>query len=445
MSGGIFESATAIARAIRDRELSVVEVVEAHRRRIEAVNPAINAVCLLTADAALDAARRADAAIARGELLGPLHGVPMTLKDNLNVAGVVTTGGTQGRRNFVPREDSSVMRRLRDAGAILLGRTTTPELTMAYETANLLHGRVNHPLDANLTPGGSSGGAAAILAAGGAAFDIGSDTGGSIRVPSHFCGTAGLKATDGRISKAGHIVPPGAPADLTTQLGPMARTVEDLVLLLPVLSESEVPDPGKVSIGGLRVGFFTSGGLAAPTSEIGEVVNAACRALASAGACVEPVLLPGVEETFDLTLAMWTADGGEAFREVLAASGTTEISPFMEIVLGVCERGKATDVEAVLARWRAFRRRMGEAARAFDVLVSPVCPFPALRHGRSFDDDCFPGFAHTMLHNLTGWPALSVPVAKTAAGLPIGVQVAAAPWREDLVLAAGACVEGCAL
>src|SRR5262245_36613031 len=232
----IYGSASALACAIRAKEVSAAEVVQAYIQRIEAVNPQLNAVVQLRAEAAQAEARAADAALARGQIIGPLHGVPMTIKDSLDTAGVITTGGTKGRAAFVPAQDATVVARLRAAGAILLGKTNTPELTLAGETDNLIYGRTNNPYDLSRTPGGSSGGAAAIVAAGGAPFDIGSDTAASIRWPAHCCGIAGIKPTAGRVPRTGHIIPFGLGArDMLTQNGPMARFVEDLSLILPII------------------------------------------------------------------------------------------------------------------------------------------------------------------------------------------------------------------
>src|ERR671924_288509 len=221
MNEFIYASATALARAIRAKEVSATEAVHAYLQRIAAVNPALNAVVQLCAEAAQAEARAADTALARGQMTGPLHGVPMTIKDSLDAAGVITTGGTQGRATFVPAHDATAVARLRAAGAILLGKTNTPELTIAYETDNLIYGRTNNPYDLSRTCGGSSGGAAAIVAAGGSPFDIGSDTGGSLRVPSHGCGTATIRPTSGRVPRTGHILPPAGVMDALTQIGPI--------------------------------------------------------------------------------------------------------------------------------------------------------------------------------------------------------------------------------
>ena len=235
--------------------------------------------------------------MARGDDLGPLHGVPITLKDSIDTEGVVTTGGTKGRADFVPEQDSTVAARLRAAGAILLGKTNTPELTLAGETANLVYGRTNNPYDVTRMPGGSSGGAGAIIAAGGSPLDMGSDTGGSIRLPSHFNGIAGIKPNSGRVPRTGHIVPYGMGAvDSLTQLGPMARYVEDLALSLPIIAGPDwidpaivampLGDPADVDVASLRVAMHTDNGLMSPTKETADAVIAAAAALGEAGVSV---------------------------------------------------------------------------------------------------------------------------------------------------------------
>ena len=237
-----FASASWMAAAIGSRRVSSLELVDACLARIERVNPAINAVVRLTSDAR-DRARQADDELAQGHVRGPLHGVPFTLKDSLDTAGVVTTAGTVGWRERVPTEDATVVARLKAAGGILLGKTNTPEFTWSDETDNDVYGRTSNPYDLERTPGGSSGGAAAIVAAGGAPFDIGSDTGDSIRQPAHVCGIAGLKPTSGRVPRTGHW--PGFEGlfQSFTQLGPLARRVEDLELLLPILAGPDGIDP----------------------------------------------------------------------------------------------------------------------------------------------------------------------------------------------------------
>ena len=226
---------TGLAEAIRTRQISAIEVVAGYLRRIEAVNLQLNAVVALAAESGLAQAQAVDTALARGDHIGPLHGIPMTIKDSLNTAGVVSTWGTPGRRGVVPTEDATVVARLKKAGAILLGKTNTPELTLSFETDNPIHGRTNNPYDLERAPGGSSGGGAALIAVGGIPFDIGSDTGGSIRIPAHCCGITGLKPTTGRVPRTGHAISPVGWLNSLTQIGPLARYVDDLALLLPIL------------------------------------------------------------------------------------------------------------------------------------------------------------------------------------------------------------------
>src|SRR5262249_40683490 len=271
---------------------------------------------------------------------GPLHGVPMTIKDSLDTAGVISTGGTKGRAALVPEQDATVVARLRAAGAILLGKTNTPELTLSGETDNLVYGRTNNPYDVSRTPGGSSGGAGAILASGGSALDIGSDTGGSIRLPAHFCGIAGIKPTSGRVPRTGHIVPFGMGAvDALTQLGPMARYVEDLILTLPIIAGVDwrdpaiVPmplgDPSAVSMTGLRVAMYTDNGLMSPTPETAAAVRAAATALAEAGAIVEEDRPAVLERTVDLANSLSGGDGRAWVRRLLRHAGTVDIHPLL--------------------------------------------------------------------------------------------------------------------
>jgi amidase len=230
---------------IRERKISSSELVDLCLRQIDAVNPKINAVVALCADRARAEAKAADAKTAKGESLGPLHGVPFTIKDSLETEGVITTAGSLGLKSFLPKKDATVVARLRRGGAILLGKSNTPEFTLGGGTRgtyNLVYGQTNNPYNTAHSPRGSSGGAAAIVAAGGSPFDIGSDFGGSIRSPAHACGIVGLKPTTGRVPRTGHWPGYGGAFDLYQQLGPLARWVEDMVTILPILSGPDFRD-----------------------------------------------------------------------------------------------------------------------------------------------------------------------------------------------------------
>lgn len=442
----IYASATTLARAIRDKTVSVTEVVTAYLQRIEAVNPALNAVVHLIHERALKEALVAEQALAQGTTIGPLHGVPMTIKDSLDTAGVVSTGGTKGRADFVPEHDATVVARLRAAGAILLGKTNTPELTLAGETNNLIYGQTNNPYDLSRTPGGSSGGAAAILAAGGSPLDIGSDTGGSIRLPAHFCGIAGLKPTSGRVPRTGHIVPFGLGAvDALTQNGPMARYVEDLILTLPIIAGVDWRDPGivpmplgdpnAVDLRSLRVAMHTDNGIKTPTPEIAAAVQTATAVLADVGMTITADRPVALERVFELSSRLSGGDGRAWVRRLLSKAGTTAIHPWLMRRLDEAQPLGVAEYTAVLEDVDRFRSEMLVFMQHYDVILCPVCAFPAPPHGTTFTEEMWKGFSYTGAYNLTGWPGAVVRAGSSPEGLPIGVQIVAQPWREDVALA----------
>ncbi len=441
-------SAAEFARAIRSKQVSSREAVEACLARIARVNPALNAVVAMREEEALRDADAADAALARGDALGPLHGVPVTIKDSFDTAGLVTTWGTPGRKGFVPDADATAVTRLRAAGAIVLGKTNTPEFTMGYETVNPIYGRTNNPYDITRTPGGSSGGAAAIIAAGGVPLDLGSDTGGSIRLPAHFCGIAGIRPTPGRVSRAGHAIGPGTATDALTTIGPLARRVEDLALVLPLLLGPDgrdpflapvaLGDPAAVKLAGLRVALFVDNGISQADAPVAGAVRAAASALAAAGARVFEYRPPTVARAVPLFMAVLLIDGGVGIQRMLERGGTrvadSALAAFATLpALPVEERVRVID------EWDRFRSDLLAETRDFDLLVCPVNSHAALRHGEV--DAELLAFTHTMAWNLAGWPAAVVRAGTSPQGLPIGVQLVAQPWREDVALAAAVEIE----
>ena len=445
-------SAGCIAEAVRNREISSVEVVEAHLRRIERVNPALNAVVALAAERAMDEAARADDALARGERPGPLHGVPVTLKDSIDTEGIVTTYGTLGRAGHVPGRDATVAARLRSAGAIVLGKTNTPEFTMAFETDNLVYGRTSNPYDTAMTSGGSSGGAAAIVAAAGSPLDLGSDTGGSIRQPSHFCGIAGIKPTSGRVPRTGHAVPYGMGAnDSLTQIGPMARYVSDLALTLPIIAGPDwedpaimpapLRDPAAVDVASLKVAFYPDNGIAAPTVDIIEAVCEAADALRDAGVAVVEDRPPAMEWGWDL--GVLDADGLAWLGRMLDAAGTDEPHPWLRGWMASA-KDKAVPVAEYtekMERCDAFRSEMLAFMEGYDAILCPPSAVEAIPHGTWRDGQSKGTFSYTSVYNTTGWPGAVVRVGTSSAGLPIGAQVVGRPWREDVCLALAAVLE----
>ena len=446
----ISASAVFQAAAIKQKSVSAEEVVRAHLDRIEAANPKLNAVVQLRAEAALEEARAADASLARGDCRGPLHGVPMTLKDSIDTAGVITTAGTKGRSRFVPDRDATVVTRLRRAGAILLGKTNTPELTLGAETDNLVYGRTNNPYDVERIPGGSSGGAAAIVAACGSAFDLGSDTGGSIRQPAHYCGIVGLKPTTGRVPATGHIISYDlGPLNPLTQIGPLARCVEDISLILPIIAGPDWRDPNvvpmplgdadAVELSGLRGAVCTDNGIVSPAAAIGQAVRDAGAALTERGVR----LVEAWPDEAAVSTRMWQslldADGGAWIQRLLDACGTDEVHPTLKSRFFGGEAIAAAEHVQLLGQWDRLRAAMLSFLADYDFILCPANAFPASPHGEVFAKG--DGYTYTRIFNLTGWPAVVVRGGTSEEGLPIGVQIAARPWREDVALAVAACLE----
>ena len=443
----IYASVVQLAKAIKAKEISSVELVQAYLKRIEAVNPKLNAVVQLRGDEALDEARLADEAPARSEDKGLLHGIPMTIKDSLDTAGVITTGGTLGRENFVPDKDATVVTRLKNEGAILLGKTNTPELTLAFETNNLIYGRTSNPYDLTRSSGGSSGGAAAIIASGGAPFDIGSDYGGSVRLPAHFCGVAGIKPTSGRVPRTGHIIPYAAGAtDAYQTIGPIARTVDDLTLLLGIIAGPDWQDPmivpmpqanpDDVDLSKLRAAFYTDNGTVTPTPEIMQAVKEVAKSLDGYVASVAENRPERLEETWDLWTSLNVADGGYGILEILEKAGTTQTSRNMG---AVDSEVAGREFGRRLREMDLFRSQMLGFMANYDVIICPVNANVAIKHDTQYDH--FAGFSYTATYNLTGWPAAVVRAGTSPEGLPIGVQIVANPWCEDVVLKVAQFVE----
>ncbi len=438
-------SALGMARAIRAKKISAVELIQAHLERIRAVNPKLNAIVQLPAERALKEAREADDLLARGKAKGPLHGVPVTFKDAIETAGIISTGGTLGRRSFVPQEDAVVVRRLREAGAVVLGKTNCPELGWAWESDNLIYGRTNNPYNPALSPGGSSGGESAIIACGGSPLGFGSDAGGSVRFPANCCGLVSIKPTSGRVPRTGHFPGPGGTLDSLWQIGPLARKVEDLELALKIVSGVDWHDPAivpatlgetnSVNLRNLRVAFHTDNGIVAPAPEIAKAVQSAAAALSEAGAEVEEATPPGISETFEIYRGLFCADGGSGLKALLEAAGTKQIHPLLQEALDLQQRHgiSMADYGALVVRWDAFRSTMLGFIEHYDAILSPVCSFAGMIPGSTYDR--LPCFSYTMTYNLTGWPAAVVRAGTSADGLPVGVQIATRPWHEHVALA----------
>jgi amidase len=404
---------------------------------------------------ALSEARELDAMLAQGKTRGPLHGVPMTIKDSIDTAGVISTGGTIGRMNFVPEKDATVVARLRSAGAILLGKTNTPEYTLARggvsgisSTANLIYGISKNPYDLRRGTSGSSGGAGAIVAAGGAAFDIGSDWGGSIRGPAHANGVAGIKPTMGCVPRTGHIVDFGGVYDSWQQLGPLARRVEDLAFILPIIAGPDfrdaaiVPmpwkDPAAVEVSKLRVAFYVENGIADTSNDTKDTVRRAANYFAAAGCNVkEDFPKDAMMQIEEVRLKLEGADAGAYLQRLSAKFGTKTMSPALTDRFFRLEPLAMPVFTELLEQQDAARSRLLQWLRNYDVVITPAAGRPAgLIDVNPAYTPPRPGADYSRVYNTTGWPAAVVRGGASAEGLPIGVQIVGRPWREDIVLAA---------
>lgn len=440
------------AQLICDKQVSSRELVQAHLEQIARVQPQINAVTQLLADEALQQAEAADQQLAHGEETGPLHGVPFSVKDSFHLEGARCTGGTLGRQQCaVSNRDATLVARLKQAGAIPIAKTNLPDLLFAFESDNLIYGRTSNPYDLTRSSGGSSGGEAALIAACGSPLGLGSDAAGSIRLPAHACGIAGLKPTSGRFPRTGHYPPASGWIESLWQIGPMARSVADLALVLPLFTppdgrdHTHVPMPVQESPppSELRVAFYLDNGFATPLPEVRQTVRRAVQTLCWRGVKVEEKRPPGIDQTYDLEMALLGVDGGAGLRAYLHSVGSERTHPLLEAWLSklIPYATDLTGFAALWARWDVYRERLHRFLDQYDAIVCPVHTHPAFPHGTSVDDEHFHGFSYTMAYNVAGLPGAVVRCGTSPEGLPIGVQVVTRAWREDVALAVAARLE----
>jgi len=426
----LWSSARELADLVRDGRVSSVEVVEAQLRRIEQVNPALNAVVILDGDAALNNARRLDDARQRGDLLGELHGVPLTLKDCHETVGLPTTAGDPRWSTHLPPADSVVVAKLRAAGAVIVGKTNVPPLLGDVQSNNPIFGRTNNPWNLDRTPGGSSGGAAAALAAGLTPLEIGSDIGGSIRIPAHCCGTFGFKPTEGRVSNHGHL--PGQfgsfrDAWYMNTIGPLARNVDDLVLAFSVIAGPAAADPRPfpspvgpvpdVALPGLRLAWCPTYPEVPVADDIRRAIERLVTALGQAGVQIDQSL------PLDLDWAEQTNVRSTLREAIRRPTPATELAP-------------------ILAERTRFQHTWDTFFDRWDGLLAPVMMTTAFPHCDYGTPIAFNGAehdynlctAHCRPFNLTGHPVVVLPIGQDRDGLPIGVQLVGARWRDERLL-----------
>ena len=496
-----------LAALIAGGEISSAEAVEAHIARIERVNPALNAVVVKRYDAARAEVRAADARRAGGESLGPLHGVPITVKETLDLAGTPASFGLASQAGRRADRDELHVARMRSAGAIVLGKTNVAQLLLYFESDNPVYGRTNNPWDAERTPGGSSGGEAAIIAAGGSPLGLGTDIGGSLRVPATFCGIASFKPTTGRTPDLGRYSVPLGQRAIASQVGVLARTAADVALGVEVVNGGRNPavappmplgDPRVLDVSRLRVAYYSDDGTFAVAPAVRRAVREAADALRSQGAQVAAWSPPDVGHAMDVYFGILSADGGRGMVEALGRDkrdpriamllmAAQRSRPTLAVLGGVLrllgQRGLAASFSSFGHRdthhyWglveaqMEYQRRFAEAldhdeGGPFDLILAPACALPAFRHGSS--RELITAGGYTVLYNLLGYPAGVVPFTRVRAGeetgrapsrdmveqaaytveqdsvgLPVGVQVIARPWRDHVALAAMRAIEDAA-
>ncbi|MEO7021830.1 MAG: amidase family protein [Ktedonobacteraceae bacterium] len=497
-------SATALAALLARGDISSVEAVEAHIERIERVNPSLNAVVVKRYEEARAEARAADERFTKDRELPSLHGVPITIKESLDLEGTPATYGLPSRASILATRDDPYVARMRAAGAIILGKTNVSQLLLYIESDNPVYGRSNNPWNLTRSPGGSSGGQAAIIAAGGSPMGLGTDIGGSLRYPAAFCGLAGLKPTSGRTPDPGRYSMPIGQRAIVSQVGVLARRVEDVVLGTEIINGGRNPvveppmplgDPATVDVSQLRVGYYLEDGTFAIAPAARRAVLEAVEILRGCGAYVTEWEPPDVHVAQDIFLSVLGADGGRGIQQFLGKDkrdpriATLELlakrsRPTLGALAGLLklfgQRGLAASlhnfghkdtfhywqlIEAQMDYQQRFREALAQAkGGSIDVLLCPPCSLPAVTHGSA--RELVTAGAYANLYNVLGYPTGILPLTRVrageevgrqpskdiveetarkveqgSAGLPMGVQVVARPWREHVALAVMLAIE----
>ena len=453
-----FAPATENLKLIADKEVSPVELTELYLQRIQDLDGKLNSYLTVAAEEAIQRAKEAEASLLRGEELGPLHGLPISVKDLELTRGIRTTGGSLVFRDRVPSEDSVVVERVREAGAVILGKTNTPEFGLLGATENRLGDHCRNPWDTDRTPGGSSGGAGASVLAGLCSMATGSDGGGSIRIPCSYCGIYGIKPTQGRVPRYG-----GSSAPIVTnqfsQPGPMTRTVRDSALLLQVMAGPDPKDSGAMretppdfvaalerDIRGLRVAWSPRYGYAAVDREVAETTGRAARLFEELGCVVEETGL-SLDSPWETFWVLFGANSYASYRQVLDNHADQMTHYAREWI----ERGAAVtgaDYALALGRMDGLRAQFAALFDEYDLLLSPttaVTAYPVGQPPVEIDGQALDPFwgalPFTFPINMIGYTAASIPCGFSAKGLPVGLQIAGDRGDEETVLAASAAFE----
>jgi Asp-tRNA(Asn)/Glu-tRNA(Gln) amidotransferase A subunit family amidase len=461
LSDLLTQPAVDLVALLAAKKISVLELAELHIERIEQLNPQLNALVDFHPEEIRNQARTMDGA---GTVRGSLHGLPITIKSSISVAGHLCETGSLFNRDRRPSRDAEAVKRLRQAGALILGTTNCPEFLMAYETDNRLYGRTSNPWDLTRTAGGSSGGESAAIAAGLSAGGLGSDGGGSVREPAHFTGICAMKPTPGRIPTAGHLPDNTGPFSLLGTVGPMARTMADVTLMFRVLSGALDIDPiaapvpyQPLSLEALkqtRIGYFEDDGLVPVTAETRQAVQDAVHSLRRHGFHVEPFRPQSLERARRLWYTFFVRCGA-MLLEPLGRGREPELSPTFLDFLSIAHTNPPVAADELLLAWcetDKVRSQLLEEMRDFPVLLSPVCSIPAFCHGERHwtlhDATGTPqslayldAMRFTQWFNLLGAPAAVVPIGHSAECLPIGLQLAGRPYADEQVLGVASILE----
>ena len=454
----LYATIAEIVEGVREKKFSPVEVVGEYLDRIVETDTALHTFVHADADESREQARAAEQAVMSGAALGRLHGVPVTIKSCIDVAGWPAAAGSLLRKDYVAQSDAPLVARMRAAGAILLGTTNTPEYLMAYETDNLLDGKTSNPWNPAHSSGGSSGGEAAAIAVGCSAGGVGSDGGGSIRVPAHFCGICGLKPTPGRIPVSGHFPGGGGAFGWIGVVGPMARTIADVRTLFEVMAGPDAGDAlsapvpvrriADVELRGMKIGVLESSGLGTATAETVAAVERAAKSLSEQGFELEPKKISGLDRAIEL----WWYFFGPAIANIIrdGALGREELlSPMLKEFVALATADTEMNYDEFLhACGERDQLRAGilRQMESVPILISPVSAGPAFKHGegnwRSGEKECYRDtMRHSQWLNLAGFPGAAVPVGMATEGMPIGVQVIGRPYEDELVLAVAEAIE----
>lgn len=443
------QSATQLAKAIASKKISSVELVTACIEQIHRVNPKLNAVVQFNPDQALHEAKQKDHMLSKGKALGPLHGIPFTLKDVYNTKGDLVTAGCLGLKDNRADSDATIVTRLKQAGAILLGKTNTPELENAGDTDNLVYGRTSNPYDQEYSSGGSSGGAAAIVSAAASVFDIGADTGGSLRLPAHYCGIATIRPTVHRIPTSGVVygLRTGMGGAFTTE-GPLSRYVEDLPLLLSILNGPDGIDPNTVAsplgnsadvnLSQLNMAYFDQNSIIDTCDETKQAIKMAADTLSACGANVRHDKPEQIEDGCRHFQEVLGANVVAGMRQALDDMQVEQVSRLLENLLSHLD-DYTCDISTFMQRydqWEFYRSRILQFFNNYDVLLSPVTPGAALPHATPmWNPDMIDHASYTWTISATLLPVTVVRVGSAANGLPIGIQIITKPYHEHVGIA----------